>query len=211
MKMKPAVRSLAAVLTFALMSLGVSAHAQKPMVTQERLPSLELTYDFVRTNGPEGNCGCIHLNGGGAAVVYPLRHSDFSLVGRLGATHGGGIGALGYDLTLFTYTAGARYLPRMRRSAFQPYVELQVGGVEASGSLANAPSLAGNGIGAAFAATAGGGVDLNLHKRISFKLIDAEYMATNYANGDSDHQNNLRIGAGVVLSFCRSGKCSASK
>jgi hypothetical protein len=208
MKMKIEIRSFAAVL-LAVTSVGWTARAQKPMVTQERSPSLELTYDFVRTNGPEGNCGCIHLNGGGAAVVYPLRHSEFSLVGRLGATHGSGIGTLGYDLTLFTYTAGARYLPKLRRSTLQPYVELQVGGVEASGSLASAPSLAGNGIGAAFAATAGGGVDLNLHKRISFKLIDAEYMTTNYANGDSDHQNNLRISAGVVLSFCRAEKCSA--
>ena len=191
-------------LGFALLALR-SAAAQQVEPRHSAPSTLELTYDYVRTNGPPGNCGCIHLNGGAVAYTRPVHDSNVSLVARVGASHAGGIGALNYDLTLLTYTAGTRYSPRLRPSYLQPYGEIEVGGAHVSGSLSSAPSLAGSGIRNSFAATVGAGIDLNLRHRISFKLIDAEYLTTNYANGNTDHQNDLRLSSGVIFSL-RSAK-----
>jgi hypothetical protein len=210
MQITIALRSFTFMLVVCLLA-GKAAQSQQAMPRQGTPSTLELTYNYVRTNGPPGYCGCINLNGGGIAYVRPLSGSDFSLIGSLRATHAGAIGALGYDLTLFTYTAGARYLPRMKHAYLQPYGELELGGVHASGSLASAPSLAGKGISNSFAATAGGGINLNLHQRISFKLIEAEYLTTNYANGDTDHQNDLRLSGGLVISLCSSKKCTPER
>jgi hypothetical protein len=190
-----------------LVLLGLAVPALRLAVAQQAEPrhgtpsTLELTYDYTRTNGPPGDCGCIHLNGGGVAYVRPVHDSTVSLVAQVGATHAGGIGTLNYDLTLLTYTAGARYSPRLRRTYLQPYGELAIGGAYASGSLSKAPSLAGNGIGNSFAATVGGGINLKLRQRLSFKLIDVEYLTTNYANGDTDHQNDLRLSSGLIVSL----------
>jgi len=211
MKMRMEICSLVqAVVISALFSWGV-AYSQQFTATQETRPTLELTYDFVRTNGPPNNCGCINLNGGGIAYVHPLGGSQFSLVGSVRAGHAGEIGLPGYDLTLMTYTGGVRYLPRVRSFLIHPYGEIQVGGAHASGTLAGTPSLAGASIGSAFAATAGGGINLVLHSRVSFKLIDAEYLATNYANGSTDHQNDLRLSTGLIISLCRSNTCATAK
>jgi hypothetical protein len=55
--------------------------------------------------------------------------------------------------------------------------------------------------GAAFAADFGGGVDLSLNRRFSLRLIQADYLLTTFDNGSNNHQNNLRISAGVVIHF----------
>ena len=211
MTIKTGIRSLASVIMFAVIFFGVAAQAQQTTATQQRSSSLELTYDYVRTNGPPNGCGCIGLNGGGAAYVHPLRSTPISIIGSVGVTHASGISLPGYTLTLFTYTAGARYVPHMKSPLFQPYGEIQVGGVHASGTLATTPSLAGSSISSAFAATAGGGINLLFHRRIGFKLVDAEYLTTNYANGSTDHQNDLRISSGLIFSFCSSKTCSVTK
>jgi hypothetical protein len=32
-------------------------------------------------------------------------------------------------------------------------------------------------------------------------LVEADYLVTTFDNGSNNHQNNLRVGAGVVLRF----------
>jgi hypothetical protein len=45
----------------------------------------------------------------------------------------------------------------------------------------------------------GGGVDLRLSRHFAFRLMQADYYYTRLANGVNDHQNNLRIGAGLLI------------
>ena len=52
----------------------------------------------------------------------------------------------------------------------------------------------------AFAA-AGGGVDFQFSHIFAIRLIQADYYYTRFPNGVNDHQNNLRIGAGVFVRF----------
>jgi outer membrane immunogenic protein len=194
------IHSLAQVVTVLALLGGATANAQNASPFQKH-SSLEVTYDYVHSNGPPSGCGCFSLNGGGAALVVPVARSPFSVVGSIAATHGGGIGPQGYSLTLFTYTIGTRYTPRVTSRMFEPYGELQIGAVRATGSLANTQSAAGSSINSAFAGTLGGGVNLMTHGRIGFKLVDAEYLLTTYANGTNNVQNNLRISAGLTISL----------
>ena len=51
----------------------------------------------------------------------------------------------------------------------------------------------------AFAAAAGGGLDYNVRRRVSLRLIQGEYFVTTFPNGVNDHQNNFRVSAGIAV------------
>jgi hypothetical protein len=54
-----------------------------------------------------------------------------------------------------------------------------------------------------FVLTAGGGLDWKLTSAIGIRLFQAEYLYSQFQNGGTygNHQNNLRISAGIVLNF----------
>jgi hypothetical protein len=74
-----------------------------------------------------------------------------------------------------------------------------------SGTLVQTPNPGASNAGAAFAGNFGGGLDLRASPRFSVRLIEADYLVTTFVttfdNGVNNHQNNLRIGAGVVVRF----------
>jgi peptidoglycan-associated lipoprotein len=186
----------------ALLTLQPVAHAQKA-VPASKQPRYELAvqYNFVRSNAPPGSCTCFNLNGGSVSFALPVRSSAFSLVGDASITHGGGISSNGYDLTLSTFTAGARYRPRLRNSPLQPFAQVLVGLGHAGGSLVTGQNPSVGNADAAFAAIAGGGLDLRINRRLSLRLVDADYLATTFQNGVNDHQNNIRLSAGLAFHF----------
>jgi hypothetical protein len=53
--------------------------------------------------------------------------------------------------------------------------------------------------------TAGGGVDWKLNHTIGVRIIQTEYLYSQFLNAatgsNSNHQNNLRISAGILFSF----------
>jgi len=196
--------SFALLLACAVVSTA-SAVAQTPVqpaATSEKhlRAELALDYTFLRSNAPPGGCECFNLNGGSASFAWSLKPaSQFALVGDLTAAHVSGISSANYDLLLSTYTVGTRYLPRLGHSPLKPFGQLLVGAAHTSGSLVSGQAAAN--AGAAFAANLGGGLDLRASQRFSFRLIEADYLVTTIDNGSNNHQNNLRLGAGVVLRF----------
>lgn len=178
---------------------GASAHAQSGVQEPAPRPELALEYNYVHSNAPPGDCGCINLNGGSASFAWPLNHWQLSVVGDVGAVHAGSISSEGYDLTLSTYTVGVRYSPRVHVWRLQPWGQLLIGGAHASGSLVEGSGASTGG--GAFASLVGGGLDVPLSQRFSIRAVEADYLATTFNNGGNDHQNNLRIGAGVVIHF----------
>ena len=52
-----------------------------------------------------------------------------------------------------------------------------------------------------FAATVGGGLDFNLSRHIAIRPVQIEYYVTTLPNRVNDHQNNLRLAAGIVIRF----------
>jgi hypothetical protein len=47
--------------------------------------------------------------------------------------------------------------------------------------------------------TAGGGIDFKVSRQLSVRPVQAEYLATRLPNGHNNRENNLRIGAGIIL------------
>ena len=189
-------------LLVAAAALSVQAQTSPtPGPKPRRAPALELTYDYIHSNGPPHNCDCFAFQGGGIAYTRPIGSTHFDFIGKLGVGHTSGIGANVLSGTLVTYTAGARYYPRLRSTRLQPYGEMQLGAAHAGGNLFDAPNPAGSNAHSAFAGSVGGGLNLALTKRFALKLADVQYLATTFANGDNNHQNNLRVSAGLVLRF----------
>jgi outer membrane immunogenic protein len=169
--------------------------------SQKAGPELAVEYNFLASNAPPGECGCFHLNGGGANFAWPLHSGRFALVGDIGVSHASSIASHGYDLTLSTFTAGGRYSLDLKRTHFRLFGQVLAGAGHASGSLVEGTNPGASNAGAAFAGIAGGGVDMRLGHRISLRLVEADYLATTFDNGSNDHQNNLRLGAGVMFAF----------
>lgn len=187
-----------------LMATSPSAHAQASAPArhaEQRPQTLELTYDYIHSNGPPHGCGCFSFNGGGAAYTHQLAATKMDFVARFGAGRAGGISASNLGATLTTYTAGLRYYPKWKSARWQPYGEFQAGGAYGIGSLFDGPNPSGSTSHGAFAGSVGAGMNLRVRPRFSIKLVDVQYLATTFANGDNHHQNNLRVSTGVVLRF----------
>lgn len=184
-------------------SAVAQAPAQPAAATEKPLRAeLALDYSYLHSNAPPGGCGCFNLNGGSATFAWaPKPGGSIALVGDITADHAGSISSSGDSLTLSAYTLGARYRQHIGHSPLQPFGQVLVGFAHSSGSLVGGQSPAASNAGAAFAANIGGGLDLRANRRFSFRLIEADYLLTTFDNGTNDHQNNLRISAGVVVHF----------
>ena len=190
----------ALLLTIAVVS-SACAVAQAAPAEKPARAELAVDYTYLHSNAPPGGCGCFNMNGGSATFAWQFVPERFALVGDITADYSGGTAASGYALTLSTYTAGARYLIPVGQSPLRPFGQVLVGVAHASGSLVQGQTPAASNASAAFAANVGGGLDLGLSRHFAVRLIDASYLVTTFDNGVNDHQNNLRLSAGVVFRF----------
>jgi outer membrane immunogenic protein len=181
-----------------LLTLAVMASVPSAALAQTGALEAGVDYNYVRTNAPTGDCGCFSLQGGnGWASFNFTRH--LAIVGEVAAQHASDISGSGADLTLTSYLFGPRYT-LIHAGRFKPFAQLLLGGAHASGSLA--PGNSGlSGSANSFALVAGGGLDVGLTRHIALRLFEADYYLTRFDNGTNDHQNNLRIAAGLLLRF----------
>ena len=180
-------------LAFAL-ALASIAFVPRAAIAQDA-PLLEAGagYNYVRSNAPPSGCGCFSLNGGSGWVAYNF-NSAFGAVAEVAGQHASNINSTGTDLTLTSYLFGPRYTYR-KHPRLTPFAQALFGGAHANGALAAGSSSTAN----AFALATGGGLDFSLRPRLALRLIQADYFYTRFTNGINDHQNNLRISAGVVF------------
>lgn len=168
--------------------------AKSAMVRAQSMSLMETggNYNYVRTNAPPGGCGCFSMNGGAAWISYnPF--GPLAFVGELSVQHASNVLSSGAGLTLTSYQAGPRYrFPEFRRVV--PFAQVLLGGSHASGSYAS-----GTGLSNAFAATMGGGIDVELTSRVVLRAFQADYAFLHFPNGVNDHQNNLRISMGIAF------------
>ncbi len=193
---------LLAALVVSASSCRAQAQATQPAkAASAARPELAINYNYLRSNAPPGGGANFGLDGGSIDFAWPLSDSRFAMVGDIAATHASGITATGYDLTLSTYLAGLRYSPLDPRFRLQPYAQALAGVAHASGSLVEGPTATVLNFPAATAFEIGGGINLKLNRRFALRLIQADYLPTTFDNGSNDRQNNLRIGAGMVIRF----------
>lgn len=156
------------------------------------------SYSFVNTNAPPGGCGCFSMNGGTGWSGYGIGRG-LAVVGEIGSQYAGNINHTSADLTLTSFLFGPR-LTWHRSHRFAPFGQLLLGGAHASGALTPTPTGFASSANA-FAMATGGGVDIALTRHVVVRLVQVDYYLTRFDNGTNDHQNNIRVGEGVVFRF----------
>ena len=169
--------------------------------TAQNLPKAEagVDFNFVRSNAPPAQCGCFSAFGGSGEFAWNFT-PRWAAVGQVGAVHTGNAAGTGQDLMLTSYLAGGRYSHAKEPARFVPYGQILMGASHAGGGLSPSKQVFG-GSSVAFAATAGGGLDFYMKRNVAIRLFEADYFVTTFSNEADDHQNNLRISAGVLFRF----------
>jgi hypothetical protein len=158
-----------------------------------RRAEVAIGYTAVRANAPpDQSCGCFWMQGGSAQLaLYSQR--GLGVVLDLGMTTASRLGSgNGYNITLGTYMVGPRYR-FYDRKRFSTYAQALAGAGHASTNAA-----ADNGS-TAFSFSTGAGLDLLLKRRVSWRVVQAEYLLTRIPNGNNDVQNQFRLTTGIIL------------
>ena len=147
-------------------------------------------YSYLRFN-PGSGASSINLNGGVGSFAYNLT-DHIAGVAELGGNHGT---LSGVGVTSFSYLFGPKIYAKMEKVT--PFAQVLFGGVHGSCSDCSASANA-------FGMALGGGVDWNVHDRISVRLAQVDYVYTRFSTdlvelGSS--QNNFRYSVGVVIHF----------
>ena len=157
-------------------------------------------YSYVRGNQINSGGCCFQMNGGTGSIAVNLNHW-FGLAGEIGGYHAGDVNKTGLTLNVVSYLFGPRVTIRTHYR-LTPFGEVLVGGGHASGTLySGASTLSGLGPQNGFAAAIAGGADVRLTPHVAVRLLQADYFLTRFQNGSNNHQNNLRLSAGLVFYF----------
>jgi opacity protein-like surface antigen len=166
----------------------------------------------------------VRLNGGSASIAFNLNRY-LGLVGDFGGFDvtklqiaGAGANpprAADASGTAYTFMAGPRL--SFRYSRVTPFVQVLFGGVHASAvTLSNCTGVLCTPLPSenSFAMTAGGGIDLKIHRHIAIRIVQAEYLMTNFADLSTGNvelpgpvtlnrnmQNDIRLSSGLVFGF----------
>lgn len=180
------------------MAAGAAAQGAPAAVHKHPFIELGLDYNYVRANAPPADCGCFSMNGGDAWAAYNFT-SSLAAVAQFSAHHASNVNGSGADLTLKSYLFGGRYSWR-NSSRFMPFGQALFGGSHAGTNLSSGGPVLGN-TSNSFALSAGGGLDVSLTQHFAVRAFEADYFRTQFPNGVNDRQNNLRLGAGLILKW----------
>jgi outer membrane protein with beta-barrel domain len=193
-------------LTIFLAALLALAAAQTVRAQDAPVPKIEIFggYSYMNANiivsGTRFN-----LNGASGSVAYNFKNW-LGAVADIGVYNQGNVTGNGRSLIVSSYQFGPRLSWRDRN--FVPFAQALFGAGHATGTLYT--TSLGNGaapLGAnsGFMFTAGAGVDYRINHTIGVRIIQTEYLYSQFLNAatgsNSNHQNNIRISAGVTLSF----------
>jgi outer membrane immunogenic protein len=178
---------------FLIARTTVTAHAQ----AQYRTPlEFSIGYNAIRANAPVGGCGCFYMQGGRAEVGLHL-FGPVSGVAEVSGAYAQHINSFGDDISRLTYLVG----PRVTHKAgpgITAFAQALIGGAQGfNGYFPTATSSSSSAN--SFAFSTGGGVDLDISHHLAIRVLQADYLYTRLPNASGDKQNNLRLGAGIVL------------
>ena len=198
------------------------------------IPKFEtfLGYTYVRTDlgsdiGLDHSIGSFSMDGGSAQFIYNF-NKWFGGVADLGAVNKGNVAVLNVSDRRAFFMAGPRFSYRTS-SRWTPYFELLFGASERSlnnelsvltGSNTPEPPVVtphdlfpGPGVEITakvsasqtdFAMATGGGIDVRISKRFTFRPIAVDYLYTNFPSlvtGKGSSQNGLRATIGFTFTF----------
>jgi hypothetical protein len=158
-----------------------------------------VTYDGLYSSASVGNGFWMQ---GGAIQAEGCFSHGLGVVADLAGEHTANMHGSGVALDMVTTTFGPRYTwqpRRYRRSAL--YGQVLVG--EANGFNSVFPNFNGATSSANdLALKIGGGMNYTLSRHLAVRVIEAGWLRTQLPNSTTNVQNNLHIGAGLILRFC---------
>jgi hypothetical protein len=168
--------------------------AQEPQLTR-----LDLSVTYIGERSLKANTSQNFWMQGGSIELGANLDRGWGIAADVTGTHAGSIGASGVPLSQVVVTFGPRYRWHAnRRLSF--YGEGLIG--EANGFRSIFPTNTGSQSDASGLATqVGGGFDYRLSNRFAIRALDAAWSRTQLPNSTDNVQNNLCLGAGVVLRF----------
>jgi hypothetical protein len=187
----------------------------------QEFPRVEAGFDYtyVRYAPSAAETQGLSLNGGGGSAVYNINEylgikMDLQGYGSSNITWTGSNGnVLKAQGNLFTYLFGPQV--KFRTPKVQPFAHLLFGGAHSNvyGNIqqvcttqplpgAGCPTVTKTPAGDAFAMAFGGGVDIPIGHKISFRPAEIDYLLTDFSNQyNGSNQNNFRYSAGINFNF----------
>ena len=158
---------------------------------------LATTYNEMRSNTVGGSSFWIK---GGSAEIHGSLPRGIGVVADIAGQHTANINSSGIGLDLVTATFGPRYTWAPGRSRYALFGEGQVGEAFAFNSLF--PSTTGpQTSNSSLAIKTGGGMNVKLSHHLALRAFDAYWVRTQLPNATANVQNNLQMGAGLVVRF----------
>jgi hypothetical protein len=138
---------------------------------------------------------------GGSIELGTNTWRGLGIAANVSGMHTGSIDATTVPLSIVTATFGPRYRWHADHRV-SIYCEGLVG--EADGFKSLFPTITGAQTSAnSFASQAGGGIDYGVSQRFAVRAVEAAWQHTQLPNGTNNVQNDLRLGAGLILRFGR--------
>jgi hypothetical protein len=166
-----------------------------------------VTYDALRSN---------HITGdnfwaqGGAVELGGRFYRGLGVAARVEGGHAGAGNTNGVPLNLVTAVFGVRYTVSSHSGRYVIFGEGLVGQSNGFRTLfskgsgpVGSPTAGTITSDNAFAVETGGGLDFSLSRHLGLRAIEARYLRTDFLNSTTNIQNNLSLGAGIVLRFGR--------
>jgi hypothetical protein len=175
-------------------SVSLEAQTQKP-------GRLDLAVTYASERSLKANTSENFWMQGGSIQIGANVWHGWGIAADVTGTHSGSIGTSGIPISLVTMTFGPRYRWHAdRRLSF--FGQGLIG--EANGFHSVFPAQAGSQSSSnSLALQTGGGVDYTLSGLFAIRLVDAAWLRTQLPNSTDNLQNNLRLGAGIVIRFAR--------
>jgi hypothetical protein len=175
-------------------SVSLEAQTQQP-------GRLDLAVTYIAERSLKANTNENFWMQGGSIQIGANVWHGWGVAADVTGTHAGSIGSSGVPISLVTTTFGPRYRWHADRT-LSLYGQGLIG--EANGFRSVFPAQAGAQSGSnSFALQTGGGIDYKLSDRVALRVLDAAWLRTQLPNSTDNGQNNLRLGAGVVICFAR--------
>ncbi len=175
-------------------SVSLEAQTQQP-------GRLDLAVTYTGERSLKANTGENFWMQGGSIQMGANVWHGWGVAADVTGTHAGSIGSSGVPVSLVTTSFGPRYRWHADRT-LSLYGQALIG--EANGFRSVFPAQAGAQSGSnSFALQTGGGIDYKLSDRVALRVLDAAWLRTQLPNSTDNGQNNLRLGAGVVICFAR--------
>jgi hypothetical protein len=158
--------------------------------------SLAVTYAAVHGNNTQLNK--LWLNGGSAELTATLLHGWGATANVVGL-HTGNAGN-GVPLSFIATTLGPSFEHPATHGTHAPLLFVHALAGKANGFDGLYPSASGPiGSSNSLAVNVGGGADLAVAHRLAIRLFEVGWLRTQLPNAAGSAQNNLSLGAGIVL------------